>query len=66
VSAAEACEAVVERAVEESERLLSTLGLLLLLLLLDAFVDIGSGRYNVISCRQDFVVFPLLSGAWSS
>jgi hypothetical protein len=40
VSAAEAWEVGVHRAVEEVERLLSTLGLLLLLLLLDVFVDI--------------------------
>jgi hypothetical protein len=40
-SAAEACEVEVERAVEEVERLLPTLGLLLLL---DVFVDIRIGR----------------------
>jgi hypothetical protein len=41
VSAAKACEVGVERAVEEAERHLSTLGLFFLLLLLDVFVDIG-------------------------
>jgi hypothetical protein len=41
VPAAEACEVGVERAVEEAERLLSTLSLFFLLLLLDVFVDIG-------------------------
>jgi hypothetical protein len=69
VSAAEASEVGVEWPVQEVERLQSTLGLLFLLLFWMCLLTLEVEVDNVFLWQQqadDFVAFPLLSGAWSS